>query len=91
MQLFTKNIWRKAKYYVILQPIKNIFKILLSSLTIKRVLNSWIKGFETGLYIIRYNSSTSGQEVEKAFLGISLNGEHLVTCRERNTLYINFF
>lgn len=26
MQLFTKNIWRKAKYYVILQPIKNIFK-----------------------------------------------------------------
>lgn len=30
MQLFTKNIWRKAKYYVILQPIKNIFKILLS-------------------------------------------------------------
>jgi len=70
MQLFTKNIWRKAKYYVILQPIKNIFKILLSSLTIKRVLNSWIKGFETGLYIIRYNSSTSGQEVEKAFFGI---------------------
>ncbi len=53
MQLFTKNIWRKAKYYVILQPIKNIFKILLSSLTIKRVLNSWIKGFETGLYIIK--------------------------------------
>lgn len=50
MQLFTKNIWRKAKYYVILQPIKNI---LLSSLTIKRVLNSWIKGFETGLYIIK--------------------------------------
>ena len=71
MQLFTKNIWRKAKYYVILQPIKNIFKILLSSLTIRRVLNSWIKGFETGVYIIRYNSSTPVQEVEKAFLGIS--------------------
>ncbi len=71
MQLFTKNIWSKAKYYVFLQPIKNIFKILLSSLTIRRVLNSWKKGFETGVYIIRYNSSTSGQEVEKAFLGIS--------------------
>ena len=26
MQLFTKNIWRKAKYYVILQPIKNFLK-----------------------------------------------------------------
>lgn len=50
MQLFTKNIWRKAEYYVILQPIKNIFKILLSSLTIRRVLNSWIKEFETGIY-----------------------------------------
>lgn len=91
MQLFTKNIWRKAKYYVFLQPIKNIFKILLSSLTIRRVLNSWKKGFETGVYIIRYNSSTSGQEVEKAFLGISLNGEHLMTCRERNKHYILIF
>ena len=86
MQLFTKNIWRKAKYYVFLQPIKNIFKILLSSLTIRRVLNSWKKGFETGVYIIRYNSSTSGQEVEKAFLGISLLGEYLVICRERNNI-----
>ena len=74
MQLFTKNIWRKAKYYVILQPIKNIFKILLSSLTIRRVLNSLIKGFETGVYIIRYNSSTPGQEVEKAFFGIPSMG-----------------
>lgn len=26
MQLFTKNIWRKAKYYVILQNLKNIAK-----------------------------------------------------------------
>ena len=73
MQLFTKNIWRKAKYYVNLQPIKNIFKILLSSLTIRRVLNSWIKEFETGIYK-RYNSSTSGQEVEKAFFGIPSMG-----------------
>lgn len=44
MQLFTKNIWRKAKYYVILQPIKNIFKIMLSSLTIRESFKLLNKG-----------------------------------------------
>ena len=50
MQLFTKNIWRKAKYYVILQPIKNIFKIMLSSVTTQSSKNR-VHVFKGGLKV----------------------------------------